>query len=132
MIAGAEKMAARRSRAVRGLTAWHAGRAAEDQVADHYRRSGRPIAASRWRGRSGEIDLVAREGDVLVFIEVKRAETFAMAAERLSPHQMNRICSAASEFVAGEPGGQNTEMRFDVALVDGFGRIDIVENAIGF
>lgn len=132
MSAGAQLMAARRSRTARGLTAWHAGRAAEDQVAEHYRQSGRSIAASRWRGQGGEIDLVAREGEVLIFIEVKRAETFAMAAERLSRRQMDRICSAASEYVAGEPGGQNTEMRFDVALVDGFGRIDIVENAIGF
>jgi len=132
MIAGVQRMAARRSQAARGLTAWHAGRTAEDQVAEHYRRSGRPIAASRWRGQGGEIDLVAREGDVLIFIEVKRAETFAMAAERLSRRQIGRICSAASEYVAGEPGGQNTEMRFDVALVDGSGRIDVIENAIGF
>lgn len=124
--------AARRTRMARGLTAWQAGRAAEDQVAEHYRRSGRPIVASRWRGEQGEIDLVAREGDAVIFIEVKRAETFAMAAERLSRRQMDRICSAASEFVADEPEGQNTEMRFDVALVDGTGRIDIIENAIGF
>ena len=45
---------------------------------------------------------------------------------------MARLCAAAAEFVGGEPSGQDTEMRFDVALVDGAGRIDIMENAIGF
>lgn len=132
MTGGTDMRAAGRARAARGATAWHAGKAAEDQVADHYCRSGRPIAARRWRGGAGEIDLVAREGAALIFIEVKRAETFAMAAERLSRRQMERICSAASEYVAGEPCGQDTEMRFDVALVDGLGRIDVIENAIGF
>lgn len=115
-----------------GATSYQAGLAAEGQVARHYLDSGRRIAARRWRGRSGEIDLIAREGSRVVFIEVKRAETFARAAERLSARQMDRIYAAASEFIAEEPAGQDTEVRFDVALVDGAGRIDIVENAIGF
>ena len=115
-----------------GAIAYHSGLAAEDQVAARYLSSGRSVAARRWRGRSGEIDLIAREGSSVIFIEVKRAETFAIAAERLSRRQMGRIYAAASEFLAGEPAGQDTDVRFDVALVDGRGQIDIVENAIGF
>jgi len=42
---------------------------------------------------------------------------------------MDRICRSAAAYLAGEPMGQDTEMRFDVALVDGCGRIDIIENA---
>ena len=38
--------------------------------------------------------------------------------------------ATATEFVGGEPAGQLTEMRFDVALVDGQGRIEIIENAL--
>lgn len=72
-----------------------------------------------------------RDGANLIFVEVKRADSHATAAERLSTRQMGRICAAASEFVAGEPAGQDTDMRFDVALVDSAGRIAIVENAIG-
>ncbi|WP_347312627.1 YraN family protein [Defluviimonas sp. SAOS-178_SWC] len=105
---------------------------AEDQVEAHYRRRGFDIAARRWRGRGGEIDLIARDGDRVVFIEVKSAATFAAAAEHLSARQIARLCAAASEFLGNEPRGQDTEMRFDVALVDGTGRIDIIENAIGF
>ena len=108
---------------------WHAGRAAETAVAHHYRAQGRIIAAERWRGRGGEIDLIAREGGKVIFIEVKHSATHAAAAERLSARQMARIHDAASEFLAGEPMGQLTEAQFDVALVDGTGRIAVIENA---
>ncbi len=115
-----------------GLVSYHAGLAAEDQVARRYQSAGLTIAARRWRGRSGEIDLVMRQGPAIVFVEVKKADSFAQAAERLSAAQMGRIWNTASEFIGGEPAGQDTEVRFDVALVDGRGCIDIVENAIGF
>ncbi|GAB4383339.1 MAG: YraN family protein [Albidovulum sp.] len=97
----------------------------------HYLRAGRTLVARRWRGRSGEIDLIFRDGAALVFVEVKSAQSHAIAAERLAARQIRRICTAASEFVAGEPGGQDSEMRFDVALLDRVGRVAVIENAIG-
>lgn len=112
-----------------GARSYHAGLAAEDQVATLYGRSGRPVCARRWRGSQGEIDIVARDGDSVIFIEVKQSRTHAQAAEHLSRWQMDRIYGAASEFLAGEPRGQLTDVRFDVALVDGMGRIEILENA---
>lgn len=116
-----------------GAMAYHAGLAAEHQVAAHYQRAGRKIAAHRWRGRyGGEIDLIAREGDKVIFIEVKRAETHAWAVERLTRRQMQRISVSAEEFVARTPGCANMDMRFDVALVDAQGRIEILENAYQF
>ena len=42
---------------------------------------------------------------------------------------MARIYAAAEEFLGGEPTGQLTESRFDVALVDAMGRIEVLENA---
>ncbi|WP_126975061.1 YraN family protein [Frigidibacter oleivorans] len=114
-----------------GRTAWLAGQAAEAQVERLYEDSGRPIAARRWRGPGGEIDLIARDGAALIFVEVKASRSHAAAAERLSRRQMDRICASAQAFVAAEPRGLDTEMRFDVALVDGAGRVEIVENAFG-
>lgn len=108
-----------------------AGLAAEEAVARHYGRSGRPIAARRWRSAGGEIDLVARDGDEVIFVEVKKAATHAEAAWRLGRRQMDRLCHAAQLFLAGEPAGQLTPMRFDVALVDARGCIEVVENAFG-
>ena len=99
---------------------------------ERYRRRGYQVAARRWRGPGGEIDLILRDGARLTFVEVKAAETHALAAERLSARQAGRIAASAGAFVAGEPGGQDTEMTFEVALVDGIGRIEIVENAFMF
>lgn len=112
-----------------GRTGYHAGLAAEEIVAADYARRGRPVIGRRWRGRGGEIDLIARDGTGVVFIEVKKARTFATAALRLGERQMARLCDAAAEFLAGEPRGQLTDVRFDLALVDGRGAVQVIENA---
>lgn len=112
-----------------GARSYHAGLAAEDQVAQIYARSGREVCARRWRGSAGEIDLIARNGAEVIFIEVKQSSTHASAAEHLSERQMARIYASASEFLADEPHGQLTASRFDVALVNGAGQIEILENA---
>ena len=112
-----------------GAVSYRAGKCAEDQVAMLYTRAGRLIVARRWRGISGEIDMIARDGEEVIFIEVKQSSTHAIAAEHLSERQMRRIVLAASEFLGDEPNGQNTLSRFDLALVDAFGRIEILQNA---
>jgi putative endonuclease len=111
-----------------GKTSYLAGLAAEDAVAADYARRGHPVAARRWRGSRGEIDLVLRDGDGLIIVEVKKARDFARAAARITAAQLERIYGAAAEFLAGEPRGQLTDMRLDVALVDGSGRLEIMEN----
>lgn len=112
-----------------GARSYQAGLAAEAAVERYYTRSGRVVCARRWRGESGEIDLIARDGAEVIFIEVKQSRTHDLAAEHLTERQMARIYGAASEFIGGEPAGQLTPVRFDVALVDGAGRIEIRENA---
>lgn len=112
-----------------GARSYQAGYAAEAAVERHYQRLGREICARRWRGSAGEIDLVARDGAEVIFIEVKQSRSHRTAAEHLTPRQMERIYGAAAEFIGGEPAGQLTQVRFDVALVDGRGEIEIVENA---
>lgn len=117
------------NRTMAGARSYQAGLAAEGAVERHYQRQGRVICARRWRGSAGEIDLVVRDGAEVIFIEVKHSQTHAAAAEHLSARQMARIYGAASEFISNEPAGQLTPVRFDVALVDGRGAIEIVENA---
>jgi putative endonuclease len=108
-----------------------AGRAAEDQVEAFYAAKGGRLAARRWRGRAGEIDLIFREGAVTVFVEVKSSRSHDAAAAALSPRQQARILSAAEEYLAGTAGGSLAEMRFDVALMDRQGRLKIIEAALG-
>lgn len=114
-----------------GAISYHAGLAAEDQVGADYQRRGHAICQHRWRGKGGEIDLIARDGDGLIFIEVKKSRSFARAAERLSRQQLNRIYSAGTEYLGSTPLGQDTPARIDVALVNDAGQIQIIENAYG-
>lgn len=114
-----------------GSVSYHAGLCAEDQVAADYARRGHGTRGHRWRGKSGEIDLIAEDGDGLIFVEVKKSRDFARAAERLNRRQMLRIYASASEYLGQMPRGQLTPVRFDVALVNGSGAIQIIENAFG-
>lgn len=114
-----------------GLRAYLSGEAAEARIAQDYERRGFSIARRRWRGKGGEIDLIVRQGADVIFVEVKSARDFATAADRLGVRQMERLYTAASEFLEDEPAGQLTGARFDVALVDRRGAFEIVENAFG-
>ena len=98
-------------------------------MASDYERRGYAIAHRRWRGAGGEIDLIARSENGLVFIEVKKSTSFEMAAARINRRQMDRICASAAQFLEREPNGQLTNVRFDAALVDGSGTVQIIENA---
>lgn len=114
-----------------GATSYHAGLSAERIVAALYAERGCPLLAERWRGEAGEIDLILADGEGLIFVEVKKAADFARAAERVSPAQARRIYAAAAEYLGRMPKGELTESRFDVALVDVHGRVEILENAFG-
>lgn len=115
----------------RGAAAWRSGVLAEDSVARAYEERGCAVARRRWRSPWGEVDLIAREGATVVVVEVKKARSLEDAAHRLSRRQMDRLCAAAADFCEGEPRGALTELRFDLALVDGAGRVRVIENAWG-
>lgn len=112
-----------------GRMAHCAGRAAEDIVTRHYLGRGAATRAQRWRGRGGEIDLIFDERGATVFVEVKKAADFATAAARLGPRQIARLYRAAEEYLGRSAGTEPAECRFDVALVDAVGRVEILENA---
>lgn len=120
---------ARQSRKARGLMNHLAGHAAEDSVARHYEDRGIAICARNWRGTVGEVDLIGRDGDVVVFVEVKHSKTHDMAAMHVSRAQIGRIFSTVEELVGMEPKGLLTDVRIDLALVDALGRIEVIENA---
>lgn len=115
----------------RGAAAWASGAGAEDAVARAYVARGCTLAARRWRSPFGEADLILRDGATVVVVEVKKARRLEEAAHRLSRRQMDRLCATAQAFCEGEPRGSLTELRFDLALADGMGRIKVIENAWG-
>lgn len=111
-----------------GRGSYLGGLCAEDAVVRDYETRGCSVVARRWRGSGGEIDIVARDGGGFVFIEVKKARDFARAALRITEAQLARICQTAMEFMADVPDGGMVDMRFDLAMVDGTGRMERLEN----
>lgn len=124
-------MTAVQSRTHRSAMSYRAGEAAEAAVRRDYERRGFHLAAQRWRGPGGEIDLIFRQAGEVVFVEVKKSRSFEQAAARVNLTQMRRIHASAGSFLSGEPAGSLTQSRFDVALVDGAGAVQIIENAFG-
>ncbi len=114
----------------RGQRNYHAGHAAEEQVARIYERSGHTVRSRRWRGGAGEIDLVLEKSGEIVFVEVKSSSTHARAAQSLTQRQLGRLLRSAEAYLGQLPDGALTPMRFDVALVDRAGRLDIIPNAL--
>ena len=94
-----------------------AGRSAESFCALVLRLKGFRILARRFRTPAGEIDIVARRGGLLVFIEVKARDDLAMAAESVGPRQRRRIAVAARLFLQKRPDLQGLDRRFDVMLL---------------
>jgi putative endonuclease len=93
------------------------GRWAEALCVLRLRLSGYRIVARRLRTPMGEIDLIARRGKVLAFIEVKaRAEPDA-ALFAVTPRQSARIERAALSFVARHPALATLDMRYDIMVV---------------
>ncbi|WP_270374161.1 YraN family protein [Marinicauda sp. Alg238-R41] len=75
------------------------------------------ILARRARTAAGEIDLIARRGAVLAFIEVKARASDRIAAEAVTPRQAARLVRAAALWRARQTGLAALQPRFDVVLV---------------
>ena len=109
---------------------YHAGLAAEDCVLREYQSAGYLLITRRFRQLQGEIDLIFRQHNLVVFVEVKKSRDFDSALRRLTSAQISRIFATASAFLECQPLGQLTDIRFDLALVDGNGSVNIMENAL--
>ena len=93
------------------------GRGAERIAALLLRLKGYRILARGFRLPIGEIDLIARRGGIIAFIEVKRRGDMVSAIESISHRQRRRIAHAAEAFVATRPALAPLSHRFDVVLV---------------
>jgi putative endonuclease len=99
------------------LRAGRRGRDAEWLAALRLRLAGYRIVARNFRSPVGEIDLVARRGRTLVFVEVKARAGHAAAAWSISPRQQARIRRAAEAFLATRPELATFSLRFDAMLL---------------
>jgi uncharacterized protein (TIGR00252 family) len=95
------------------------GEPAEDLAAAFLERQGLRILERNYRCRFGEIDLVARSGALLVFVEVRarRSEAFGGAAGSITAAKRRRLVATARHYLARR--GADQACRFDVVLVRG-------------
>ncbi len=96
-------------------------------------RRGYEILARRYRTRCGEIDIVARDGDTTVFVEVKARATAecGTAAEAVTRRKQLKLVSMARDYIARN-GLTDTPCRFDVVTIDDAAtapRLDVYTNA---
>jgi len=95
------------------------GHAAEWRAVWRLRLAGFSILARRYKTKLGEIDIVARRGDLLVFVEVKARGDVLTAVDSLGGRQFGRVSRAASLFLARHPRYAACSVRFDAVLVSG-------------
>lgn len=96
------------------------GRQAEVMALGHLRAQGLETITTNFRCRMGEIDLVMRDGNCLVFAEVRfRSENrFAAAAGSVDHHKQRKIIRTAAAFLGRNPQYGNCAVRFDVVGLD--------------
>jgi len=75
------------------------------------------ILAQRYKTKAGEIDLIARRGNHLAFVEVKHRKTQDEAAWSIAPRQQARIAMAAEVFLGEHATLAQCSASFDVVLV---------------
>jgi putative endonuclease len=99
------------------VAAFRVGISAETRAAVYLMAKGYRILARRFRSPVGEVDIVARRGRVLAFVEVKARNRFDDAAESLLPRQRRRIAAAAAAWLGDHPDHAEHHIRFDAVLV---------------
>ena len=110
------------------------GDAGEDLAASALKRQGYKILERNYLTPLGEIDLIARQGKVLVIIEVKtrRGERFGAPQEAVSAAKQNRLRRLADYYLKQKRLGADVLVRFDVVGItvnDQGPQIEIIQNA---
>lgn len=93
----------------------------EEQAAEFLQRAGMQILHRNFRTRAGEIDLVARDGDCLVFVEVKyrRDSRMGTALEAVDLRKQGMIIKTARYYLLRFGYSADTPCRFDVVGITG-------------
>jgi len=99
------------------IAAFRHGISAESKAAAFLLMKGYRIKARRFRSPVGELDIVARRRNTLVFVEVKARATYDEAVEAVSPAQQRRIVAGAEFWLASHPKEGQGDIRFDVVIV---------------
>ncbi|MDQ3696353.1 MAG: YraN family protein [Chloroflexota bacterium] len=95
------------------------GSQGEGHARRYLERRGYRLLAANWHCAAGELDLVMRDGDEIVGVEVKtrRGEGAGRAEEAISPAQRRRLLAAAEWFLAEHPEWDDLIWRIDLVAI---------------
>jgi putative endonuclease len=99
------------------VAAFRTGLSAESRAAAFLMAKGYRILAKRFRTPHGEIDIVACQRNLIVFLEVKARASLDDAAYAVTPRQQQRIIDAAQGWLMAHPEHADFELRFDAMLI---------------
>jgi putative endonuclease len=101
-------------------TARTVGSDAEQQALQYLLRQGLALVRQNFRTRRGEIDLILRDGNCLVFVEVRyrAANQFSRAGLTVDIHKQRKLIRTAAVFLAKQGQFTNSVCRFDVVAID--------------
>lgn len=97
------------------------GQQAETRAWDYLRQQGLQPVARNYRCKLGELDLIMRDGDTLVFVEVKlrSRSDYGLGSEAVDRRKQAKLIRAAQYYLQQHPQLQDQPMRFDVVSIDG-------------
>lgn len=109
------------------------GRLGESIAVGHLKKNGYRILARNYRNRFGEIDIIARHRDVIVFVEVKArsSASFGSSKYAVDRNKQKKISMIALGYLK-QTRSMEAKARFDVVCVDsgsGGPRVEIIANA---
>ena len=113
------------------------GEKGERRAERYLRDLGYLILARNWREKQLELDLVAKDGDTIVFVEVKTRHVTSLgrAGESVPPAKRAKLCRAASAYLSRTDQWEHP-CRFDVVAVEvdqtGQAAIRLTKDAFGF
>lgn len=115
------------------------GRAGEDLAVRALTERGYIIVARNWRCPVGELDVIARDGECLVFVEVRtrRGGWRGAAADSVGPRKRARLAALADAYLQAGAYPQTTNWRIDVVAVEMDGRgalrsVEVFQDAVGW
>ncbi|UTW45166.1 YraN family protein [bacterium SCSIO 12696] len=95
------------------------GKRAEQLAAQYLARAGLTIIERNYRCRGGEIDLIANDGEQLVFVEVRyrQQDHFGSAAESINYHKQKRLTKTALHYLQKRQLAETASCRFDTICI---------------
>ncbi len=110
------------------------GQAAEQLALHHLEQQGLRLIAQNFHSYQGEIDLIMRQGENLIFVEVRQRSRrdYGSALESITPKKQHRIIQTAHYYLQRHPQQQNAPCRFDVVVIEpqsGEEKIQWIKNA---